>query len=228
MDIVEKEVKATRNILGFYDVPETLEQIRKAVEQPQKRTYSQVAATPPAAPAKKTPLPQRGSAHTIVVTSQETADTADHVIEKIRRAVDARKMEVCVDRLRKTKDQKVVISCPTEKDIERMNGQLKEKGLKIKEATRKLPLVVIRDILKENTDEDIVNSLKRQNKHATADLDWGSIEVRVKFRRRARNDRECHPVLEVSPELCVDSSTWLCMGCKGAQWDQSPYSARNV
>ncbi|GBP54641.1 hypothetical protein EVAR_35903_1 [Eumeta japonica] len=38
MDIIEKEVKATRNILGFYDVPETLQQIRKAVEQPPKKT----------------------------------------------------------------------------------------------------------------------------------------------------------------------------------------------
>ncbi|GBP82529.1 hypothetical protein EVAR_91654_1 [Eumeta japonica] len=190
-----------------------------------RRTYSQVAATTPAAPAKKTPLPQRGSAHTIIVTSEETADTADHVIEKIRRAVDARKMEVCVDRLRKTKDQKVVISCPTEKDIKRMSGQLKEKGLKIKEATRKLPLVVIRDVLKENTDEDIVNSLKRQNKHATADLDWGSAEVRVKFRRRARNDRECHPVLEVSPELwrrLVDVG-YVYVGLQRRPvWDQSP------
>ncbi|GBP97945.1 hypothetical protein EVAR_82179_1 [Eumeta japonica] len=218
MDIVEKEVKATRNILGFYDVPETLERIRKAVEQPQKRTYSQVAATTPSAPAKKTPLPQRGSAHTIIVTSKETADTADHVIEKIRRAVDARKMKVCVDRLRKTKDQKVVISCPTRKDIDRMSGQLKEKGLKVTEATRKLPMVVIRDVLRENTDEDIVKSLKKQNKHATADLDWGSIEIRVRFRKRARNDHECHPVLEVSRlwRRLVDAG-YVMWGYKDAQ-----------
>ncbi|GBP11531.1 hypothetical protein EVAR_93010_1 [Eumeta japonica] len=224
MDMVESEVKATRNILGFYDVPETLERIRKAVEQPQKRTYSQVAATTPSAPAKKIPLPQRGSAHTIIVTSKETADTADHVIEKIRRAVDARKMKVCGP-AEEDKGPKVVISCPTRKDIDRMSGQLKEKGLKVTEATRKLPMVVIRDVLRENTDEDIVKSLKKQNKHATADLDWGSIEIRVRFRKRARNDHECHPVLEVSPELwrrLVDAG-YVYVGLQRRPvWDQSP------
>ncbi|GBP70326.1 hypothetical protein EVAR_52345_1 [Eumeta japonica] len=124
-------------------------------------------------------------------------------MEKLRTAVDTRKTGVCVDRLRKTRDQKVIIiSCPTKKDIEKISGQLKEnKGLKIRETARKLPLVVIRDVRKENTDEDIVKSIKKQNKYATADLDWSSIEVKVKFRRRAKNDLECHPVPEVTPEL---------------------------
>ncbi|GBP20296.1 hypothetical protein EVAR_82171_1 [Eumeta japonica] len=151
MDMVESEVKATRNILGFYDVPETLERIRKAVEQPKGPTR--------------------------------------------------RKMSV--DRLREDKGPKVVISCPTRKDIDRMSGQLKEKGLKVTEATRKLPM----------------------NKHATADLDWGSIEIRVRFRKRARNDHECHPVLEVSPELwrrLVDAG-YVYVGLQRRPvWDQSP------
>ncbi|GBP54642.1 hypothetical protein EVAR_35904_1 [Eumeta japonica] len=94
-------------------------------------------------------------------------------MDKVRTTVDARKTGVCVDRLRKTRDQKVIISCPTKKDIEKISGQLKEsKGLKIREAARKLPLV---------TSTGAASKLK--------------------FRRRAKNDLECHPVLEVSPEL---------------------------
>ncbi|GBP80932.1 hypothetical protein EVAR_56570_1 [Eumeta japonica] len=175
---------------------------------------------------EETPLPQCGPAHTIIVTSDEKADTADQVTEKVRTAVDSRKRRVCVDRLRKTRDQKVIISCPTQKNIEKISGQLKErKGLKIRQAARKLPLVVIRDVRKENTDEDIVKSIRKQNKHATADLDWSSIEVKVKFRRRAKNDLECHPVLEVSPELwrrLVDAG-YVYVGLQRRPvWDQSP------
>ncbi|GBP04175.1 hypothetical protein EVAR_19125_1 [Eumeta japonica] len=83
-------------------------------------------------------------------------------------------------------------------------------------------MVVIRDVLRENTDEDIVKSLK-QNKHATADLDWGSIEIRVRFRKRARNDHECHPVLEVCQAMASTCRRGLCLwGYKRPVWDQSP------
>ncbi|GBP98376.1 hypothetical protein EVAR_98417_1 [Eumeta japonica] len=99
------------------------------------------------------------------------------------------------------------------------------RGLKIKEATRKLPLVLIRDVRKENPDEGIVKSIKKQNKHATADVDWSSIEIKVKFRRRVKNDLECHPVLEVSSELwrrLVDAR-YVYVGLQRRPvWDQSP------
>ncbi|GBP96476.1 hypothetical protein EVAR_48139_1 [Eumeta japonica] len=64
-----------------------------------------------------------------------------------------------------------------------------------------LPLIIIRDVLKVNSDAQIVESLKRQNGHTTEGLDWGKVEARVRYRRRARNPLECHPVLEVSPAL---------------------------
>ncbi|GBP04176.1 hypothetical protein EVAR_19126_1 [Eumeta japonica] len=86
MDMVEKEVKAT-HILGFYDV-------RRHWSGSGRRWNSQkdlLAGGSNTVCTCETPLPQRGSAHTIIVTSKETADTADHVIEKIRRAVDARR-----------------------------------------------------------------------------------------------------------------------------------------
>ncbi|GBP24903.1 Zinc finger protein 229 [Eumeta japonica] len=156
----------------------TIHQRQKPPPRRRRANNVTVVASTSAEPAKRTPLPQCGSAHTIIVTSDEKADTADQVMEKVRTAVDARKTGV--------------------------------------EAARKLPLVVIRDVRKENTDEDIVKSIKKQNKHATADLDWSSIEVKVKFRRRAKNDLESHPVLEVSPELwrrLVDAGTYVDVQC---------------
>ncbi|GBP00241.1 hypothetical protein EVAR_66469_1 [Eumeta japonica] len=51
-----------------------------------------------------------------------------------------------------------------------------------------LPLIIIRDVLKVNSDAQIVESLKRQNGHTTEGL-IGEVEARVRYRRRARNPR---------------------------------------
>ncbi|GBP88163.1 hypothetical protein EVAR_99716_1 [Eumeta japonica] len=42
-------------------------------------------------------------------------------------------------------------------NIEKYVNSLKKERAKVREATRKLPLVVIRDVQKNNTDEDIVS-----------------------------------------------------------------------
>ncbi|GBP98223.1 hypothetical protein EVAR_62929_1 [Eumeta japonica] len=60
----------------------------------------------------------------------------------------------------------------------------------------KAAIGVIRDVRKDNTDEGIIESIKIQNRHVTAGLDWGGVTVKVRFRRRAKNDLEYHPVLE--------------------------------
>ncbi|GBP90774.1 hypothetical protein EVAR_102456_1 [Eumeta japonica] len=77
---------------------------------------------------------------------------------------------------------------------------------------------------KVNSDEDIVRSLRTQNRHLSEGLDWDKVRARVCYRRRARNDLECHPVLEVSPELYhrlikAGLYTWL---QRRPVWDQSP------
>ncbi|GBP05739.1 hypothetical protein EVAR_91929_1 [Eumeta japonica] len=74
--------------------------------------------------------------------------------------------------------------------------------------TRWLPkaaIGVIRDVRKDNTDEGIIESIKIQNRHVTAGLDWGGVTVKVRFRRRAKNDLEYHPVLEVSTRAMVST-----------------------
>ncbi|GBP61695.1 hypothetical protein EVAR_43633_1 [Eumeta japonica] len=88
-----------------------------------------------------------------------------------------------------------------------------------------LPLVIIRDVLKVNSDEQIIESLKRQNGHTTEGLDWGKVEARVRYRRRARNPLECHPVLEVSPALYTRliKAGFVYVGLQRRPvWDQSP------
>ncbi|GBP70777.1 hypothetical protein EVAR_50884_1 [Eumeta japonica] len=44
--------------------------------------------------------------------------------------------------------------------------------LRVSKPYKKLPTVVIRDIRKLNTDEDIVRSLRTQNRHIAKGLNW--------------------------------------------------------
>ncbi|GBP05729.1 hypothetical protein EVAR_91924_1 [Eumeta japonica] len=84
-------------------------------------------------------------------------------------------------------------------------------------------LPIIRDVLKINRTRTFVRSLRTQNRH----LSEVSIGKRsgVCYRRRARNDLECHPVLEVSPELYhrLIKAGFVYVGLQRRPvWDQSP------
>ncbi|GBP88446.1 hypothetical protein EVAR_99540_1 [Eumeta japonica] len=153
------EVSSTRNLLGHFDVPEKLE----AIEIPDFWVVNLV----------------RNGNH-----------TAEQVVAKLRDVVYARKMSVVVDRLRKARNQKVMISCPSVEDAKKIEDRLKMRrtDLKVSKLERKLPTMVIRDVLKANTDEDIVRSLRTQNRHVADGLDWEKERAKVFYRRRARND----------------------------------------
>ncbi|GBP85098.1 hypothetical protein EVAR_51217_1 [Eumeta japonica] len=95
-------------------------------------------------------------------------------------------------------EQKVVVSCSSADDAKKIEERLKmrEADLKVSKPEKRLPTVVIRDVLRVNTDEDVVKLLRIQNRHITKCLDWDKERAKVCCRRRARNDVECHPVLE--------------------------------
>ncbi|GBP21021.1 hypothetical protein EVAR_11052_1 [Eumeta japonica] len=130
---------------------------------------------PLAAAAPKIPGPEvrSGAGHTLIISSRCENHTAEQVVARLRGVVDARGMGVGVDRLRKAGNQKVVMSCSSAEDALKIEERLKIRGadLKVSKGEKKLPTVVIRDVLKINTDEDIVESLRTQNKHIADGLD---------------------------------------------------------
>ncbi|GBP23615.1 hypothetical protein EVAR_80232_1 [Eumeta japonica] len=234
-NIMEKllaEVASTKEILGQMHVPEILEEIRTVVARLAPRTMNcaEAAAKPKATvAAAKTPGPtiKSGTGHTLIVASKFENHTAEQVITKLRGVVDAREMGMAVNRIRKARGQKVVLSCSFVEDTKKIEERLKIRGadLKVAKPEMRLPTVIIRDVLKVNSDEDIVTSLKTQNRHLSEDLDWDKVRARVCYRRRARNDFECHPVLEVSAELHhrMMKAGYVYMGLQRRPvWDQSP------
>lgn len=107
-----------------------------------------------------------------------------------------------MDRIRKAKNKKVVISCSTEENLETITKKiLTNQHLQAEKAKNKDPLVIVRDVLTHNTDEDIVTAIKKQNGHLTKDIPEEDYKVNVKYRRRARNQHENHVILQVSPKV---------------------------
>lgn len=164
--------------------------------------------------------------HTIIVTSTEESDSSEDVLEKIRRTVEAKEGEVYVDRIRKAKNKKVVISCNTEENLEAIKKRIQtNQHLQAEKAKNKDPLIIIRDVLTLNTDEDVENAIKKQNNHLIKDIPEEDYRVTVKYKRRARNQHENHVILQVSPKVyqrLVAAGTVYIGLQKRAVKDQSP------
>ncbi|KAI5634385.1 hypothetical protein NE865_12881 [Phthorimaea operculella] len=172
-------------------------------------TYAQVAAsTSPStasspsqiigAPTIKTTPP----IHSVMVSS-EGDESSDEIISKIRTAVDAKTTGIRVDRLRKARQQKVIIGCHDKSELAKITAKIQNSGNKftVEEIRNKDPLVVIRDVLAYNSDEAIAKALKIQNGHLLDGLSEAEIRVIPKYRKKARNPHECHQVLQVSPKV---------------------------
>lgn len=158
-------------------------------------SYAEVLSRPPAARVDKPKF-------SVIVGSKNVIDTSADVIEKLRGALDARRSGLKIERLRRVRDAKVVLSCASKEEMEKLSEQLKnDKNLTAEVAKNKKPLVVLKNLMAYNTDDDIRTALAEQNRHLLEDLSADETAVEVRYRRRARNQQECHAVLQVSPEL---------------------------
>ncbi|CAH2227951.1 jg24594 [Pararge aegeria aegeria] len=151
-----------------------------------------------AGPRQTLPQPR----HMIIVSSKDEKNTSEDVLTRIRKVADAKKSGLTVETVRKARNQNVVISCESESALTRLTEKLKnEDKLRIDPAKNKDPLVIIKNVLAYNTDEDILASIKSQNKEALKDIADNEYRAVIKYRRTARNSHETHIVMQVSPKL---------------------------
>nr|XP_037877593.1 uncharacterized protein LOC119631185 [Bombyx mori] len=151
-----------------------------------------------------------------MITSTDETDTGDQVLEKIRKTVNARDEEIKVDKIRKVKDRKIIVGCKDGKEMDRVKDKIREQeGLTIEDIKAKDPLVILYGVLQSNSDEDIMKSIKNQNRHLFQGLGNDEYRIEMLYRRRARNPLTVHVVLRVSPQvwnrlteagLCM----WIC------------------
>lgn len=123
------------------------------------------ATTYAAVTARASPLPAKPVLHSIAVASKNVNDTGDDVLGTIRTEVKGREDGICIDRIRKSKDRKVVISCRTEAERSRVRDKLKSVAdqLDVQDVKNQNHLVVLRDVLRFNKDEDVTKALRTQN-----------------------------------------------------------------
>lgn len=105
---------------------------------------------------------KKDTMHSIIISSDKDSDSSEEIITKIRKAADAKKTGIQVDRIRKVKDQKVVIGCSDRKGVAALTDRLKEvaPNLRVETMENKDPQLIIRDVLTANTDEEILTSIK--------------------------------------------------------------------
>lgn len=179
-----------------------VEELKAAIEEQkenlERRTYANVSATKSAiAP------PERGALHSIIVTSEEETDSGEVVLNKVREAIDAKEGWVKVTKVRKAKDRKIVMSCSTKEDRQKVRDRLEKAGkrLIIEDVKNKDPLIILKDVLLVNSDEDIMRAMKNQNRAIFHGLVDGEDRVAIKYRRKARNPHTAHVVITTSPKI---------------------------
>ncbi|XP_045489901.1 uncharacterized protein LOC123690537 [Pieris rapae] len=146
---------------------------------------------------------KRVELHSMIIASRNEKETGDQVINRIREAANVKKGGIRVDMIRKIKNGKVIIGCRDLEEKERLKQNLESENehLEVKEVENKDPLIILKNLLNYNTEEDIKQAIRTQNRKIVEHIreeDWRMTE---KYRRRARNPHEGHVILQVSPKL---------------------------
>lgn len=167
-------------------------------EVAEKTSYAGVVAG-----GMRKPQPYAQATHSVAITSSDETETGEQVLEKIRKAVNAKDQGLKIDSIRKAKDRKVIVGCSTEGELSRIKDRLRsvDSDLQVVDIKNKDPLVVLKDVLKVHEDKDIIEAIRKQNKDLLTGIKEEDLRMEVRYRKRARNELTCHVVLRVSPKL---------------------------
>lgn len=175
--------------LALTDQIKSLPVISGGIEQ--NKSYAQATSKPKYAP----------QVHSIVVSRE--GDSSGEVVEKIRTVVNAREAGIKVERLRKARDQKVVIGCSSREELAKVTEKIRnsEINLQVEEIKNKDPQIILKDVLSYNTDDDIVAALRNQNSQLIGDILPEEQRLIVKYRRKTRNPHVNHVIMQVAPAV---------------------------
>lgn len=167
-------------------------------EEVEIKTYASVAASY----RKKQPLPQT-ALHSVIVSSLNEAETGEQVLDEIRKVVNARESEIKVDKIRKAKDRKVIISCRTEEERKKIKEKLQKAKdkLTVEEIKNKNPLVILKNVLNYNEDEAILKAIKNQNRNIFNDIPESESEIEIAYKKRTKNPHTSHIIIRTPPKI---------------------------
>lgn len=174
-------------------------ELQKQKERLESTTYASVVAQHPKIPANL----NRETLHSVVVTSTDNTETGEEVLDRVRRVVDAKDGWITVQHVRKARDRKVIMGFKTTDEQRRMKDRLGMDGsnLIVEEIKNKDPLLVLKDVLLVNTDEEVLRAVRNQNKDMFYGLDEGENRLEIKYRKKARNPHTGHIIISTSPKI---------------------------
>ncbi|CAG4958942.1 unnamed protein product [Parnassius apollo] len=79
--------------------------------------------------------------------------------------------------------------------------EIREDGLIVASMKNKNPLVILKDVFVESEDDDIIKALYAQNKDIFVGLPEGDTEMVIKYKKRTRNPKTVHIILQVKPNV---------------------------
>lgn len=182
------------NTKAMKELKRQIEMQQEATDRTSPLTYAEAAA-----PHRS----NRDTLHSVIVTSKDETETGEDVLNRVRKAVDAKEGWVKVERVRKARDRKIIMGFGTREERDKVKTRLETANgnLIVEEAKNKDPLLVLRSVLAVNTDEDIIRALRNQNRSIFHGLDGEDDRVVIKYRRGARNPHTTNVVIGTSPKI---------------------------
>lgn len=175
----------------------TIERHTEKIEKAEAPSYAGVTA------AQSDGASQKRTLHSVAVASTVETETGEEVLERVRKAIDAKEGWVKVERVRKAKNRKIIMGFGSKEERDKVKERIGKEGgsLTIEDVENKDPLVRLGDVLSVNTDEDILKALRNQNGAVFHGLGEGEDRIAVKYRKRARNPHTNHVIISVSPSI---------------------------
>ncbi|CAG9786484.1 unnamed protein product [Diatraea saccharalis] len=137
--------------------------------------------------------------HSILISSKNQNDMAEDIINKTKTILKPIENGTQIERIRKVKDQRIVVSCREEQEIEKLKERINEsEELEAEKVRNKNPLIMIKEVKYKMTDEEIVSAIRRQNPDVYMD-DQEEDDFKIKYRRRTRNTEKCHIIAQIKP-----------------------------
>lgn len=173
------------------------------------------------------PTIPRKTLYSLIVSSKIETDTGHDLINKITDEVKTKGKEIKIDKVRKAKDRKVILSCSTKEERQKLKEKIEEAKDKfsIEEIKNKNPLVMLRFLTSTINDESIIKEIEERNKDIFKEINKEETKIEIAYKKKTTNNMKIHVILRVSPIL------WKRMTEKGfihinvqrvAVWDQSP------
>lgn len=164
-------------------------QPQMTIENPPPKTYAEIVTETPK------------TTHCLLISTDDPIDTSEDVANKIKKTIKAKQTGLQISKFRKVKDQKILIGTENKNHLDTIKTTLQNNKFKVEEKANKDPLVIIRNLMNSNTDDDILEAIKTQNHEIIQHIPEEEYRIQVRHRRKARNPMETHVVLQVSPLL---------------------------